>query len=201
MVVNVTIAKLNGGRIRLSVRKPEYEPIATQEYDSEKEARELLLDMGIPEDALHFYFSKLFPCLEMNQELVFPETNLPEYELRWRGFQFADGLSQGGSMKASRKRKPAVTLPGTVEKIIPTPYPSEREKAEISVDGADALYREIRIENTLQDEEGKEVGLNPGAQVEVTIEAEPHETSPKQPSQSQSDTESERPAAEAGTTK
>lgn len=80
-----------------------------------------------------------------------------------------------------KKKKPTVTLPGTVEKIIPTRYSSEPEKAEISVDGADPLYKEIRIENKLEDEEGREVGLKPGAPVEVTIEAEPEATSIKEP--------------------
>ena len=84
----------------------------------------------------------------------------------------------------SRKKKPAVTLPGTVEKIIPpSRYAGEPEKAEIAVEGADPLYKEIRVENTLQDAEGNEVGLIPGAEVEVTIEAEPHQTAPKKPSQ------------------
>jgi hypothetical protein len=89
----------------------------------------------------------------------------------------------------SRKNKPTVTLPGTVEKIIPpSQYAGEPEKAEIAVEGADPLYKEIRIENTLQDEEGKEVGLKPGADVAVTIEAEPHQTTPKRLSQSQKST-------------
>jgi hypothetical protein len=34
------------------------------------------------------------------------------------------------------------------------------------------LYREIRIENTLTDENGEPVGLKEGAQVEVTVEAD-----------------------------
>jgi hypothetical protein len=51
--------------------------------------------------------------------------------------------------------KPSVTLPGTVEKIIPSPHPSEPEKAQISVEGADDLYRELRVENALQDENGQ----------------------------------------------
>jgi anti-sigma B factor antagonist len=67
--------------------------------------------------------------------------------------------------------KPSVTLPGTVERIIQSPDPSVPEKAEISVDGADELYQEIRIENTLMDEHGDEVQLKKGAVVEVTIEA------------------------------
>src|SRR5215831_7697150 len=92
----------------------------------------------------------------------------------------------------SKKKKPAVTLPATVEKIVP-PRWHEPEKAEISVDGADHMYKEIRVENKLQDEEGKEVGLKAGAEVEVTIEAEPHQTTAKKPS---ANAESERPEAE-----
>jgi hypothetical protein len=87
----------------------------------------------------------------------------------------------------TRKKKSAVKLPGTVERIIPTSYPSEPEKAEIAVDGADPLYKEIRIENTLQDEEGQKVSLKPGAQVDVTIEAEPDATKPKKSSPPESD--------------
>jgi anti-anti-sigma factor len=68
--------------------------------------------------------------------------------------------------------KPSVTLPGTVDRIIQSPHPSVPEKAEISVQGADELYQEIRIENTLTDEHGDEVRLKKGAHVEVTVEAE-----------------------------
>lgn len=79
-------------------------------------------------------------------------------------------------------KKPAVTLPGKVEKIIQPVLPSEPEKAQIGIEGADDLYREIRVENTLQDENGKRVALEPGAQVDVTIEADPGATKPKQSS-------------------
>jgi hypothetical protein len=47
--------------------------------------------------------------------------------------------------------KPKVTLPGTVEKIIESPRPSEPEKAQISIEGADELFRQVRIENSLTD--------------------------------------------------
>jgi hypothetical protein len=72
--------------------------------------------------------------------------------------------------------KASTTLPGTVEQIIRSPFPHEPDKAEIAVEGADDLYKEIRIENTLIDEDGNEVSLKKGAQVEVTIEAEPKDT-------------------------
>jgi hypothetical protein len=75
--------------------------------------------------------------------------------------------------------KPNVTLPGTVEKIIPSQHPSEPEKAQISVKDGDDLYKEIRIENTLQDEDGNEVALKEGAEVEVTVEADKKDTTPK----------------------
>jgi len=75
--------------------------------------------------------------------------------------------------------KATVTLPGTVEKIIPPVDPSEPEKAQIAVDGAEDLYRELRVENTLQDPEGNLVRLKKGVEVEVTIGAEITATTPK----------------------
>ena len=75
--------------------------------------------------------------------------------------------------------KPSVTLPGTVEKILKPTHPNEPEKVQIEVEGADDLYREIRIENTLTDEKGKEVRLKKGAEVEVTVEADQAATTPK----------------------
>ena len=74
--------------------------------------------------------------------------------------------------------KANVPLPGKVEKIIRSAGPSEPERAEISVEGADILYREIRIENSLTDENGDEVRLQQGAEVEVTVEAEKDSTTP-----------------------
>jgi hypothetical protein len=78
----------------------------------------------------------------------------------------------------------ATTLPGTVQKIIHSPDPSIPEKAEIAVEGADELYKEIRIENTLTDDKGNVVKLKPGAEVEVTVEAPPEAVVPKNGAQS-----------------
>jgi len=80
--------------------------------------------------------------------------------------------------KSSEPEKPAVTLPATVEKIIPGSAIAP-EKAQISVETAEHLYKEIRVDNTLKDENGKEVALKPGAHVQVTIEAEKDATVPK----------------------
>jgi hypothetical protein len=75
--------------------------------------------------------------------------------------------------------KPKITKPGAVKKIIKSLIPMEPEKAEIVVDGADHLYSEIRIENTLEDNEGHKVKLKEGAHVSITIDANASETVPK----------------------
>jgi hypothetical protein len=81
----------------------------------------------------------------------------------------------GGSMSA----RPAATMDGKVQKIIKSLDPRIRDKAEISIEGADELYREIWIENTLTDDWCNQVQLKQGAHVDVTIEAESSETTSK----------------------
>jgi hypothetical protein len=80
--------------------------------------------------------------------------------------------------KANESENASVTLPATVQKIIPA-FGSEPEKAEIAIEGAEELYREIRVENNLRDPDGSDVKLKKGAEVEVTIEAEPAATIPR----------------------
>ncbi len=77
------------------------------------------------------------------------------------------------------KDKPSTTLPGTVEKIIKPIVPGEPDKAQIQVEPAEHLYREIRIDNVLKDEKGEEVALKEGAPVDVTIEADKKDTTKK----------------------
>jgi hypothetical protein len=70
-----------------------------------------------------------------------------------------------------KDEKASVTLSGTVEKIIPPLHPDAPEKAQIAVEGAEDLYREIRVDNTFKDATGEEVSLKLGSEVDVTIEA------------------------------
>jgi hypothetical protein len=65
--------------------------------------------------------------------------------------------------------KPSTTMPGTVNKIIPSLRPCQPEKAQIAVDGTDRRHRHFRIENTLTDEHGDDVRLKKGSRVEVTV--------------------------------
>lgn len=61
-----------------------------------------------------------------------------------------------------------------VEKIVPGVHPSQPEKLQIEVEGADHLYSAIRLENTLTDGSGQEVKMKEGAHVDVTIKPIPH---------------------------
>ena len=68
--------------------------------------------------------------------------------------------------------RPSTSILGTVDKIIASRRPSETEKAQIGVHGADHRYRNFRIENILTDEHGDDVKLKKGGHVEVTITAQ-----------------------------
>jgi hypothetical protein len=82
------------------------------------------------------------------------------------------------SREAGMTKKPKTVKHGTVKKIIKSPDPSVPEKAEVQVHEADELYKEIRIENTLEDERGKKVKLKEDAPVDITVEADPSATKP-----------------------
>ena len=72
-----------------------------------------------------------------------------------------------------RKRK---KLQGTVQKVIKPVTPSQPEKAQIDIEGADDLYREIRIENEVTGENGEKARLKPGADVEIIVEVDSNAT-------------------------
>ena len=69
--------------------------------------------------------------------------------------------------------QPSATVPGTVDKIIPSPGPSIPEKAQIAVKGRERRKQDLRIENALTDEHGDDVKLKKGAHVEVTVTEDP----------------------------
>jgi hypothetical protein len=92
----------------------------------------------------------------------------------------ADKTKNTNKDECDSAEKATVTLPGTVEKIIPAVGNLVPEQAQINIEGAEHLYREVRIENTLQDADGNEVSLKKDAEVEVTIKADPDSVEPKE---------------------
>ena len=67
--------------------------------------------------------------------------------------------------------RPSTTMPGIVDKIIPSLHTSQPEKAQIAVDVTDQRYRNLQIENRVTDEHGDDVKLKKGAHVDVTVTA------------------------------
>ena len=63
----------------------------------------------------------------------------------------------------------SVTLRGSVARVIRSVSNNGSDSIEILIDGAETLYREIRISNLLKDLDGKDVTLQPGSEVEITI--------------------------------
>ncbi len=94
---------------------------------------------------------------------------------------FTLGPSCKGAAQYEDKSKKI--LHGTVNRIIKSPDPSEAEKAEIVVDDAEQLYREIRVDNTVSDESGASGKLKEKAHVDVIIEADPDATTGSKSSQ------------------
>jgi hypothetical protein len=72
--------------------------------------------------------------------------------------------------------EPSTTMAGTVHKIIPSLSPGQPEEAQIAVDAGDHRHRNLRIENTLTDENGDSVKLKKGAHVQLTVTSEPTRT-------------------------
>jgi hypothetical protein len=80
--------------------------------------------------------------------------------------------------KRSKTKKSTTKKAGYVRKIVKSIDPAQPEKAEIEVHGADHLYKELRIENTLEDDKGQKVKLKKDAEVDVIIEADLKDTIP-----------------------
>ncbi len=71
-----------------------------------------------------------------------------------------------------QRNKPWKTVPAVVNKLVKSVLPDEPDKVEISITGAEHLFREIRIENTFTSVDGRSVALTSGVHVDVTFEAE-----------------------------
>jgi hypothetical protein len=71
-----------------------------------------------------------------------------------------------------QRNRPWKTLAAVVKKVVKSVLPDEPDKVEISITGADDLFREIRIENRFTNIDGSLIELTNGVHVDVTFEAE-----------------------------
>ena len=67
----------------------------------------------------------------------------------------------------------AISLPGTVEKVVEPMIPGDAEKVEISIQSGDDPGQRIRIANTLINAAGEAVALKKGAVVNFVIRPKP----------------------------
>jgi len=76
------------------------------------------------------------------------------------------------------RKKPWLSMLATARRLLPS-LEGPNRKVEISISGADDLYREIRVENKFVGLDGETVALAPGAQLMLTLEAEVTDTVPR----------------------
>jgi hypothetical protein len=74
-----------------------------------------------------------------------------------------------------QRNKPWTTVSAVVQKTVKAVLAGEPDKVQIAIAEGDDLFREIRIENKFTDVDGVSVPLETGAELTVTLEAEPTE--------------------------
>jgi hypothetical protein len=69
--------------------------------------------------------------------------------------------------KSQTREQPGTTMPATVDKIIPSPRPSQPEEAQIAIARTTNRIAISVLKNTLTDEHRDDVKLKKGADVEL----------------------------------
>ena len=94
MVVIISIGKLHNGGIQIAVAKPQHNAKPVQTYLSPKDARAVLLALGVVPEAVDLYLFKIFPQISENQELAFPPMDIPQQDLLSHGFKISTQIPQ-----------------------------------------------------------------------------------------------------------
>jgi hypothetical protein len=86
MLVTVSLRRLDNHRIEIGVARPQHDANPTHDYPSEKDARTVLADFGISEELMASHL-KLLAQMGASQQLKFPPMDVPQHELRSKGFR------------------------------------------------------------------------------------------------------------------
>jgi hypothetical protein len=86
MLVIVSVRRLDNDQIEIGVVRPQHDSNPTHNYPSEKEARAVLSNFGISEDLIASHL-KLLAQMGTDEQLKFPPMDVPQHELRSKGFR------------------------------------------------------------------------------------------------------------------
>ncbi len=86
MLVIVSVSRLDNDRIEIGVARPQHDSNPTHNYPREKEVRAVLSDFGISEEIMASHL-KLLAQMGANEQLKFPPMDVPQHELRSKGFR------------------------------------------------------------------------------------------------------------------
>jgi hypothetical protein len=86
MLVIVSVRRLDNDRIEIAVARPQHDSSRSHNYPSEKEARAVLSGFGISEELIASHL-KLLAQMGASEQLKFPPMDVPQHELRTKGFR------------------------------------------------------------------------------------------------------------------
>ena len=86
MLVIVSVRRLDNDQLEIGVARPQHDSNPTHNYSSEKEARAVLSDFGISDEIMPSHLT-LLAQMGTGEQLKFPPMDVPQHELRSKGFR------------------------------------------------------------------------------------------------------------------
>ena len=86
MPVIITVSRLDNDRVTIRVARPQHDSNPMHEYSSEKEVRDVLVDLGVSEELIASHH-KLLAQMGTSELLKFPPMDIPQNQLLSRGFR------------------------------------------------------------------------------------------------------------------
>ncbi len=86
MLVIITVSRLDNDRVTIRVARPQHDSNPMHEYSSEKEVRDVLVDLGVSEELIASHL-KLLAQMGTGEQLKFPPMDIPQNQLLSKRFR------------------------------------------------------------------------------------------------------------------